>query len=171
MAVTLRQTEGQPDAYPTAEVPAGIDADMIWQRLEAYIVHRFGERDVTWIVEGSGEWTPPLTPATIATVEVWDDGEWIAGDLTPSPFGYVFHGCGPYRVTGTVGGDVIPAVVSEAFRRLAAYMAAKPGKAGATSETTSAGSITISNRRSASWIAEAMQNSGAADLLRPYRRA
>ena len=39
---------------------AALDADMIWQRIEAYIAHRWTERDVTWIVEGPGEWHPPL---------------------------------------------------------------------------------------------------------------
>lgn len=177
MAVTIKQTEGQPASYPAA--PAGLstaaaalDPAMIWQRIEAYIAHRWSVRDVTWIVEGSGEWTAPLAPATIATVEVWQDDQWQAIDPRPSAFGgYVLDGCGPYRFTGTADGGTLPAAVSEAFRRLAEYMAAKPGKAGATSESVAAGSITLTHRRSASWIAEAMQNSGAGDLLRPYRRA
>ncbi|MBP0614285.1 hypothetical protein [Jiella mangrovi] len=177
MAVTVRRSEGTPDSYPDA--PAGLsaaaaalDATMIWQRMEAYVAHRFGVRDIEWIVEGSGEWSPPLTPATISTIEVWDDGEWIDALVSPSPFGgYVLPGCGPYRFTGTVGTDAVPAVVSEAFRRLAEYMAAKPGKAGAASESVTAGSITLTHRRSPSWLASAVQNSGAGDLLRPYRRA
>ena len=42
----------------------------------------------------------------------------------------------------------VPDVVTEAFRRLAEYIAAKAGKAGATAENISAGSVSISHRRS-----------------------
>ncbi|SKA28483.1 hypothetical protein [Consotaella salsifontis] len=177
MADTLRQTEAAPSAYPTLSVAlsaaaAALDADMIWQRLETYTAHRWSERAVEWIVEGPGGWQPPLKPATIATMEVWRGEAWETVTLSSSPFGgFCLSGCGPYRFTGTVGGGDVPAAVAEAFRRLAEYMAAKPGKAGATSESTSAGSISLTHHRSASWLAEAINNSGAGDLLRPYRRA
>ena len=52
---------------------------------------------------------------------------------------------GPYRFIGTVGNGDVPAAVIEAFRRLAEYMAAKPGKPGATSEPITAGSISLSH--------------------------
>jgi hypothetical protein len=177
MAVTLRQRESIPDEYP--EAPDNLSAaaqaivTAVWQRIESYVAQRWTERDVTWIVEGPGEWVPPLSPATISTIEVWTNvGEWEAAELSASPLGgYFLPGVGLYRIKATVGGGDVPEAVSEAFKRLAEYMATKPGKAGAASEGISAGTISLSHRRSASWRAEAMSNSGAGDLLRPYRRA
>ncbi|ORE94848.1 hypothetical protein [Aurantimonas sp. 22II-16-19i] len=176
MAETIEQAEAIPEGYPQA--PAGLstaaaalDPSMIWQRIEAYVAHRWSARDVVWIIEGPGGWKPPLTPATIASVEIWNGETWETVMLSPSPLGgYCLPGCGPYRFTGTAGGGDVPAAVSEAFRRLAEYMASKPGKAGATTEGITAGSISLTHRRSASWLAEAIQNSGAGDLLRTYRR-
>ncbi|MCT8989013.1 hypothetical protein NYR54_01715 [Chelativorans sp. SCAU2101] len=182
MATTIRQTESAPAAYPEApdglsEAAQALDPDMIWQRLESYIACRWTERAVIWVVEGCGEWHPPLAPATITKAEIWRDGVWVEVEpaLSPSPYGgYVLPGDGPYRFTATVGGGSpapeVPAAAEEAFRRLAEYMAADKGTAGASSESTSVGPISISSRRSPSWIAQAMQNSGAGDLLRPYRR-
>jgi len=177
MADTIRQDEDMPAEYP--EVPdnlstaaQALDLDLIWQRIEAYVAHRWTARNVTWIVEGRGEWCPPLTPATIATVEIWQADTWQAATVPPSPLGgYVLPGHGPYRLKGTAGSGDVPAVVMEAFRRLAEYMAAKPGKPGARSESIGAGSISLSHTRSPAWMAEAIKNSGAGDLLRPYRRA
>ncbi|MGE0749343.1 MAG: hypothetical protein AB7K64_02035 [Variibacter sp.] len=181
MATTLKQTESAPATYPDA--PAGLstaaaalDAGMVWQRIEAYTAFRYSARAVTWIVEGPGGWVPPLTPATISDAEIWSRGSeaWETAIIAPTALGgYCLPCLGPFRFTATVGEDdaEVPAAVLEAFRRLAEYMAAKPGKPGAISESISAGSINLSHRRSASWMAEAMQNSGAADLLRSYRRA
>ena len=179
MVTTIKQTEAAPGSYPTIDTTgwsaaaAALSQDMIWQRLEAYMAHRFSQRDVTWIVEGPGDWVPPLTPATVTAVECWTDGDgWQAVTPEASPLGgYALEGDGPYRITATVGGGTVPAAVTEAFRRLAEYMAAKPGKPGATSESIGAGSISLRHRRSPSWMAQAIQNSGAGDLLRTYRRA
>jgi hypothetical protein len=175
MAVTIKQTEAAPEAWPDtpdnlSTAAAALDADFIWQRIEAYTASRYTARDVTWIVEGPGGWQPPLTPAIVSTVEVWQDDAWSIATLSPSPLGgYCLPGCGPYRFTASVGGGDVPANVNEAFRRLAEYMAAKPGKAGARSESVAAGSITIASTRDPAWLAKAMQNSGAADLLRGLR--
>jgi hypothetical protein len=178
MATTIKQTESEPEDYPDAPdglstAAAALDAAMIWQRIEAYTAQRWTERAVTWIVEGCGEWVPPLSPAVITAVEVWSGANvWETATLTASPLGgYYLRASGPYRFTATVGDADVPAAVNEAFKRLAEYMAGKRGKAGASSESISAGSISLTHRRSASWMAEAMQNSGAGDLLRPYRRA
>lgn len=179
MTATIKQTEATPSAYP--DPPAGLSAAaatlnpaVVWQRLEHYCAFRWGERSVTWIVEGPGEWIPPLAPATVGTVEVWRD-EWEMAEVSASPSGgYVLPGCGPYRFVATVGTaaeDGAPAAVLEAWRRLAEYMIAKPGKPGATSERITAGSVGIAHNRSASWLAQAVENSGAGDLLRAYRRA
>lgn len=177
MAITIKQNEAAPVAYPDA--PAGLStaaaalATVAWQRLEAYTAYRWTVRDVVWIVEGPGEWVPPLKPATVATVEIWADGSW--SNITPdaSPLGgFWLTGCGPYRFTGTVGGVDVPAAVNEAVRRLAEYLSADPGEAGATSERIDVQDIESRQvDRSASWMARAMQNSGAGDLLRSYRRA
>jgi hypothetical protein len=177
MATTIKAVEAIPDTYPDAPdglstAAAALAPALIWQRIESYIAWRWTSRTVTWIADGPGEWTPPLTPATVSTVEIWAGTDWA--DVTPdaSPLGgYWLPGCGPYRFTGTVGSGDVPAAVSEAYRRLAEYFAAKAGRQGATSESVAAGSINLSVRRSASWMAEAIQNSGAGDLLRPYRRA
>jgi len=50
-------------------------------------------------------------------------------------------------------------------------MAQSKGKAGARSERIGAGSKSLSHTRHPAWMAQAMQNSGAGDLLRTYRRA
>ncbi len=180
MAVTLKQTESPPEAYPTA--PEGLSEaatailDAVWQRIEAYVAFRTTERDVAWIVEGCGEWVPPLTPATIATVEIWEADAWTAVTLPPSPLGgYVLSGVGPYRFTGTAGDDEadVPADLAEAFRRLAEYMAAAVDleHAGARTVTEAVPDVYSSTvERSPAWMAQALINSGAADLLRTYRR-
>jgi len=177
-ATTIRQIEGAPTAYP--DVPEGLstaaaalDADMLWQRIETYVAHRWTERDVEWIVEGCGEWHPPLTPATISTVEIWRSGAWEAVSLNPSALGgYFLPGDGPYRFQGSVGAGDPPAAVLEAFRRLAEYMATSArGAPGTSFESVTAGSVTVSKRRDEAFAARAMSNSGAGDLLRNYRRA
>lgn len=177
MAVTIKQDEATPLTYPAT--PSGVSAEVsalanvIWSRIEAYTCHRWTARQVVWTVEGPGEWTPPLKPATISKVEIWS-GANTWEDCTPdaSPLGgYWLPASGPYRFTATVGsGATVPDLVSEAFKRLGNYMAAKPGKPGASRESVSAGSISTDWNRSAAWMAQAMQNSGAGDLLRGYRR-
>jgi hypothetical protein len=179
MTMTLKQVEGDPASYPPitdglSTAAGALNADFIWQRIEAYTAWRWSERTVEWVVEGPGLWSAPLAPAIVTTTEIWTGESWEAATLSPSPLGgYYLPGCGPYRLAGTVGDDETdaPAAVLEAFRRLAEYMAAKPGTPGATSESVSAGSISKSHNRSAEWMARAMVNSGAADLLRRYRRA
>ena len=177
MATTIKQTESAPASYPAAPsglstAAAALSAAMIWQRIESYIVWRWTARDVTWVVEGPGEWHPPLTPATMSTVEVWSRADaWETATLDASPLGGYYLPCtGPYRFVASVGTGTVPDGVNEAFRRLAEYMSAKVGKPGARSESVAAGSITIAHSRSESWMAAALQNSGAADLLRGYRR-
>jgi len=177
MATTLQINEAASLAFPPTPSPlsaaaASVGPAVIWKRIEAYIVWRWTSRAVSWVVEGPGEWHPTLAPATISTVEVWSAADvWETATLSPSPLGgYVLPCTGPYRFTGTVGAGDVPEVVQAAFIRLAEYMAAPRGKAGATRERIRAGSIDTWVDRSASWMAMAMQNSGAADLLRPYRK-
>ena len=177
MAVTVRQTESAPEAYPDAPEglsteAAAIDPALIWQRIESYVAWRGAARDVEWIVEGEGEWCPPLKPATIATTEGWSDDAWQAVELRPTALsGYCLPGCGPYRIAGTVGDDAadVPALIMEAFRRLAEYFAAlgfdDVGKRSESVPDIWQGEYDNRAR------ARALQDSGAADLLRTFRRA
>lgn len=173
----LKRDEAIPAAYPpvptgVSTAAAALDANMIWARLEAYVAYRWTARQVIWTIAGPGEWTPDLTPATITATEVWENDAWTAATLTDGPLGgSVLDGDGPYRITAQVGAGDVPAPVSEAFRRLAEYLAADPGTAGASSTSVAIGPIQESLDRNPNWVARAMQNSGAGDLLRSYRRA
>ena len=95
--------------------------------------------------------------------------------VDPAPTGYWLPASGPYRFSGVVGDvspfDEAPPLVQEAYRRLAEYFVTHIETPGARSETTTIGSLTVPQTRSSSWMAEALHNSGAADLLRSYRRA
>jgi len=181
MAATIWQQEGVPAAYPDppsglSTAAAALDADMLWQRIEAWIAWRYSERTIQWVVEGCGDWRPLLAPATIATVERWTGTGWeITTELLASPLGgYQLPGEGPYRFTGTVGvnGAEVPAAVLEAFRRLAEYSVPDTDHIrGARSQSHTIPDVfTETLERSPAWIAMAMQNSGAADLLRNFRR-
>jgi hypothetical protein len=179
MATTIEQNEAAPDSYPTTATYPGsaLFNDVAWARIENYTAWRFSPRTVTWLVEGPGHWKPPLAPAAITEVNVWSvtENAMVSMTLNASPYGgYELPACGPYRFTGTVGdiegiGVTIPDIVWTAVKRLAAYFSANPGTAGARSERLDAGSISIATTRSESWMAMALQNSGAADLLRGYR--
>ena len=151
---------------------AALDPDHIWQRIESYIAFRWTDREVIWIVDGSGEWCPRLSPSSVTATEEWVDLSWSAIAPDASALGgFVFDGSGPFKVTADVGSGSPPSGVDEAFRRLAEYWAdSSPGPAGATSSSHDVGGFAVSHDRSASWLAKAMQNSGAADLLRNYRR-
>jgi len=70
-----------------------------------------------------------------------------------------------------VGGGDVPAAVSEAFRRLAEYLASATAPTGVTSQTVTVGQLSEAVTLTPSHMARAIQLSGAADLLRPYRRA
>ena len=176
MAVTLKEAEAIPASYPTvtglSTAAAALDADALWQRIEAYCRVRWTEREVIWTVEGAGDWDAPLQPATVTTAEVWENGAWVECFPAASPWGgYDLAGDGPYRITADVGGGDVPAAVSEAFRRFAEYMADTPDRAGVSSYSVNmGGAIEESYQRSQTWQARALELSGAADLLRPYKR-
>lgn len=179
MATTLRQLEDQPAAWP--DPPSGLSAaalalpsDALWHRIEAWTAHRWTPRTVRWTVEGDGPWSFPLAPVSGAAVEVWTvpDG-WTARDVDAGPLGgFVLPNEATYRVTATVGlANPPPPAVLEAFRRFAEYLAEGEARAGASSYSYRLGDVEESWDRSPAWVARALQNSGAADLLRPYRRA
>ncbi|MEH6950611.1 hypothetical protein V4R08_04585 [Nitrobacter sp. NHB1] len=167
--------EASPAEYLNTS-PALPMGDLAWQRIEGWIRYRYTPRTVIWFVNGSGYFEPNRLPYSITATEVWSNRakEWESATLDPSPRGGFYLPCtGPWRITATVGGGspapVVPPLVLEAWKRLATYFAAAPGTPGATSESISAGSISIATRRSESWVSQAMVNSGAADLLRTFR--
>ena len=70
--------------------------------------------------------------------------------------------------------DAPPADVVEAYRRLAEHFVAirvHSPMLGSSRHEQHRGSDSIAVERAPNWTAKAMQNSGAADLLRAYRRA
>lgn len=182
MAVTIKTTEAEPDSYvwvsPYANKTDGYvegdghaDYRAVWKLIERWCDHRWTPRTVVWVVEGPGEWETPLNPATIDTTELWDGSAWVAANLAGGPLGgLVLTGEGPYRITATVGEAAVeqpdlPPEVREAFRRLHEYMrglqeAHRDSLAGVAETTT--GFVR-------GWAAKALQLSGAADLLRPWR--
>lgn len=176
MAETIKQIEAVPETY--ADVTqfwrvAKLDSDapvsdaQIWQRIEAYTAHRWTPRQVVWTVEGEGDWTPPLTPATITSTEKWEGGAWVAVTLPDGPYGLCLPSDGPYRITATVGGGDVPAAVGEAFKRLHEYTRGINDSFKNEPAFITSGDDTVATN----WTGRALQLSGAADLLRNYRRA
>jgi len=175
MAETLKQIEAIPATYPTVtpfnregytDADVVPDADQIWQRIEAYTAHRYTSRQVIWTVEGEGDWTPPLTPATITDAKKWESGAWVAVTLPDGPYGLCLPSDGPYRITATVGGGTVPAAVSEAFKRLHEYTRGiNDSFKNETALLGDGGGAVVRN-----WTGKAMELSGAGDLLRNYRR-
>lgn len=172
MVDLLSETEGTPASYPAAPsglstAAAAIEPAVVWRRIEDWIRARWGERAVTWIIEGAGPWSPRMTPATITATEVWRDESWQSVTLTPDPQGYLLSG-ETYRVTATVGStDTPPPTILEAYKRLAEYLAAVG--ADAALGHTGGRDGDFSYERPAAWAARAMHYSGAGDLLRAYR--
>ena len=170
MAYTVKVTEGDPETRPTISgAPAGVDAAAVWERMEIWTAHRWGARTVEYIAEGPGDWFAPLAPSTITETEVWTGAAWEAVTLDPSPFGgYVLDAQGPYRFTGTVGAaGAPPAAVAAAWLRLAEYWSHLDQEQAAI---TGGGDGDYSFRRASAWQAKALIYSGAADLLRRWRR-
>ena len=172
----FREIEDAPASYPPppgdmSTEAQSQDATALWRRIEAWVRHRWGERQVVWLVKGTGTFEPPLRPATIDTVERWGDGAWESATYEPSPFGIELAGGEYFRVTATVGeaGDP-PDDVVEAYRRLAEYLGddAFLGRV-VTSGSRNIGDMSINADRPANWQARALHSSGAADLLRRYR--
>jgi hypothetical protein len=145
---------------------------MIWARIESYTAHRWTPREVVWTLQANGDdqFHPRLSPVVSRQAHFWGD-QWESLTLDDGPLGLILPFCGTYKITAQVGAGDVPAPVSEAFRRLAEYMADDPGRVGTTSFTDKIGPLEESVNRAPTWLARAMQYSGAGDLLRPYRRA
>ncbi|MHA3915689.1 hypothetical protein [Halovulum sp. GXIMD14793] len=177
MIDVIKQFEDVPAAYPDAPsglstAAAALDADMIWARIEAYTAHRFTEREVVWTLraDAGDEFHPRLTPVVSSVAHFWGD-QWEGLTLLDGPLGICLPFDGTYRITAQVGAGDVPALVSEAYMRLAEYLSDDPGTAGASSTSVAIGPIQEELERNPNWVARAMQQSGAGDLLRPYRRA
>ena len=174
MITLVRQDEAQPDSYPQTGITDTQAEAALWSRIESYIAYRWSPRSVTWTLQGAGDWTPPLAPAVVEKVERWNGSDWLEITDTAGPLGYAFDAYGTYRVHATVGEETDPpAAVLEAFNRLSGYLEDEITLVNsATRETVNYGNgLSVSRDRPAAWIAQALQHSGAADLLRGYRRA
>lgn len=180
----LKQFETSPAAYPAAptgltELAASLDADVIWARIETYIAFRFSEREVVWTLaaDAGSEFNPRLAPMLSYVAHRWDGAIWQPVTLSDGPLGICFPSSGTYRIIAQVGGGEVPAPVAEAFRRLAEYTVPGQddnlltGRPGASSHTGELDGVSETIERNPAWLAKAMQWSGAADLLRNYRRA
>lgn len=178
MTDLLQESEATPASYPAtpsglSTPAAALDAEMIWERIEAYTRTRYTAREVVWTVAGgeSENWTLPLSPVASHSAEKWESDAWVSTALPYGPVGLCLPSDGVFRVTAQVGAGEPPKAVFEAFRRLAEYMADDTDRAGVSSYSANmGGTVQESYQRSASHVARALQNSGAADLLRPYRR-
>lgn len=183
MVDILKQQEAAPAAYPTvpgglSENAAAVDSEMLWQRIESYIAHRFTVREIVWTVSGfaGDEWQPPIGPLVSHTAERWDAGAWASVTVLPGPVGLCLPSDGTFKITAQVGAGNVPAAVLEAYWRLAEYSAeigdynSRSGHAGSTNASMNVQGLNFQNERIVTWAAKAMQLSGAADLLRPYRR-
>jgi len=178
MAMTVEFSEDVPATWPDAPdgltpAAAALDAGPIWMRLEAWCGVRWSARPATALVEGSGTWKPPVAPFTVDAVSIWNGEDWQSYPQMMSPFGgLIFDREGAWRVTGTVGDDTVPAPpIQEAYRRLAEYLADNmPKVSGSSSVKLDVSTVSVEVQRQPTWLARAIHNSGAADLLRPYRR-
>lgn len=172
MIEVLSQLEGTPETWPAIEGLTGDALATAWQRIEHYTAWRFAARSVVWRVDSSGgEWVAPLRPVSALSAAIWTGEAFEAVTLAPAPGGWRIP-CGRYELTGTVGAGPVPEAVETAVARLAAYLAAEAdGPAGVRSYSANVGQLSESWTRDAAHMGRAMQNSGAADLLRPYRRA
>ncbi|WP_421906763.1 hypothetical protein [Mameliella sp.] len=180
MIDVLDQTEGAPTSWPIVSglsmAAAELDQDMLWQRIESYIAHRWGVREVVWVLTGEedDEWRLPLTPLISHEAEKWESGAWVSTTIAAGPVGLCLPSDGTFRVTAQIGGaGAVPAAVYEAFRRLAEYSTETEDRGGVSDYSVSlgGGAIQTSYSRNPAFMARALINSGAADLLRPYRRA
>ena len=172
MIETLSQTEAAPAAWPAVAGVTGDALAVAWQRIEHYTARRFVVRAVVWRVDSDGgDWCPPLAPVVTLTAKIWTGAAWEAVTLDPAPDGWALP-AGRYQIEATVGAASVPEPVAEAVKRLADYLAAETAlPAGARSYSANVGQLSETITADPAAAARALQNSGAADLLRPYRRA
>jgi hypothetical protein len=161
--------------YPGGVSPeaAAVEPAVIWLRIEQWVAWRWSPRQVAWTLKGPGCWSPRLAPFSLEQAERWDGTGWASTELDPAPIGYEL-GEGTFRVSGIAGDDAdLPEEAIESYRRLAEYWASpRDHRPGSSSETINiGGDLSQTIDRPPGWLAKAMSNSGAADLLRRFRRA
>lgn len=164
----VKQTEAIPATYPEVE---GLISDALataWQRVEHYIAWRFSPREVIWRIQSAGgEWQAPLAPVESLMCTTGDEAPYAP---ETGPMGGWMIPCGAVTLTATVGAGPVPAAVTEAVKRYAKFMASiAEVPAGIT--RIGSGELSLSYRQESISPSMAMINSGAADLLRAYRRA
>ena len=173
-AITLEIEESAPAEYPEIpNLPAEIAAATVWSRLESWIGWRWGSRAVVFIVEGPGSWLPPLKPFTATTIEAWQGEQWVEVEGQAAALGYTLVSEGPFRITGDCGAEEDPpAIVLEAAYRLGQYLVTTSSRKFENVVIAKEASEEIDSFEygSPNVAARALQYSGAADLLRPYRR-
>jgi hypothetical protein len=170
MATVIAEHEAQPTRWPAIPVD-GLDLAgraAVWSRVESFIALRVAPREAIYTVAGPGAWRPRLRPFELEVVERWGADGWETVTLPPEPLGGVELGRETYRITATVGSfGAPPADVLEAARRLASYQLGIAGVgADVGRKEINLGELRVASER---WPARALQLSGAADLLRPYR--
>lgn len=172
MIEVIAQFETPPESYPAVTGLTGDELATVWQRIEHYTAHRFSARTVVWIVEScGGEWTPPLRPVSALTARLWTGDGYAVVTLATAPGGWKLP-AGRYEIEATVGAGPVPASVATAAKRLAEYLAEPSAlPAGLRSYSANVGQVSETVSGDPARAARALQNSGAADLLRPYRRA
>jgi len=141
------------------------DDPVIWDRLEAFCNFRWSETVMEFVVNPPCEiqWQPPYEPFTVDLV----NGE----AATPDDFGAVTLR-EKSKVRATIGGATPSATVLKAYERLADYMAATDDAPGGTSRySVTIGDLSESWSRHPDYMARAIHNSGAADLLRKFKKA
>lgn len=180
LLIPLRMKESEPAEYPAVSGlsanAAALSEGALWGRIEAHTAHRWTPRDVVWSVHGCGLFLPSLAPAELNGVLAWDGSQWGAStDFEVGPHGVNLLSETYYRMGYTVGdGETLPEVVAEAYRRYAEYLAAvddslmPPGVSRYSVDI--GGSLATTASRRADFMARALTDSGAADLLRPFRR-
>ena len=182
IATTLRQVEERPATRLGLTVDGAALApelaDAVWARIEAWCAHRWTARAVVWIVEGPGAWSPPLAPARMTGIEIWQGEAWQAIGARVSPLGgYELEG-GLWRLSGVAGeGNPPPPAVAHAAALLAAYWRQRDELRGLHHATrvehveTFGGEDSPEERleveRPVGWLPRALHLSGAADALRP----
>ena len=175
MIETLTQFESQPqghDPWPAIEGLFQHESEAVWQRVEHYTAWRFAPRTVSWLLDSQGgDWHPPLRPCRDLTARRWTGDGYQAVTLARAPGGWRIP-AGRYEISAIVGDGPVPAIVYRAAQRLAEYLRdAGQHPAGVRSYSTNAGQLSESVTLHPHAEARAMQASGAADLLRGYRRA
>ena len=199
MVELRKETEATPASYPSVSggslsmFASAVEQGLVWERIESYIRTRYSQRLVSWVIEAceGQDWTPPLGPVVSFTAEKWESGAWVATVLVDGPVGLCIPSDGTFKVTAQVGAGPAPLAVNEAFARLAKYVSAirrtpgeqfgmrktalnsyedRPPMRSLAQDFAKVEQFDGSAEYHTNWPAKALQLSGAADLLRPYRR-